>query len=292
MKHISTFVAILALIPVMAHAGYESVISVSPAVNGSSIAVEVPTTGGALSGLRWFHNDDNQVFPRVVIVEGQPNTPPDLTNPGLILDEVTGVSTGWGELYLASPVTSSTGTAYAVFFFPADEATHSLGEGGGPGIGFRETEVENPAFYISTDAVHWARFDSAYELGVEPVYTAARGEVRSISEMGVQIALPDPVVPSERPQSATRMLQPHPNPFNPRVELSYSLSAPTSVQLRVYDIRGRLVKMVYSGRQSAGDHLATWDGVDDRGKQVASGVYFARFEAGGIVQTHQMVLVR
>ena len=217
---------------------------------------------------------------------------PDLTNPGLILDEVSGVSTGWGELTLSTPVTSSTGTAYAVFFFPESVTTHALGEGGGPGIGLKETTTDNPAFFLSADALNWARFDSSYALGVEPVYSMLRGVPRTIADLGVLIDLPEQTTQEPEVALETGMLRPHPNPFNPRVQLAYSLAAPSSVRLVVYDVRGRLVKTMVSGAQSAGEHSVMWDGVDEQGRQVASGVYFARFEAGAVVQTQRMVLLR
>ncbi|RKZ06028.1 hypothetical protein DRQ32_11680 [bacterium] len=83
-----------------------------------------------------------------------------------------------------------------------------------------------------------------------------------------------------------------PNPFNPRVTLSYSLSTASTVELRVYDVRGRVVKTLISGRQTAGDHSTTWSGKDDAGRAVASGVYFARFEGDGVIQSQRMVLLK
>jgi hypothetical protein len=287
-------VAILFFLPSMAAAQYESVVSVHPATEGSCIAVEIPTAA-ALGGLRWFHNDGTQVFPRVVIIEGEAGAAPDLTNPGLILDQVAGVSAGWGELTLSSPVTSSTGIAYAVFFFPVGESTSGLGEGGGPGIGFREKSVDNPAFYITADAVNWARFAPSYALGVEPVYVALRGVTpRTIAEVGMQVPLPELALfeESEETTMASGALTASPNPFNPRVELSFSLRIPSEVQLRVYDLRGRLVKTVVSGTRAAGVHSVIWNGTDDQGRRVASGVYFARFEGGEVVQTQRLVMLK
>ena len=99
MKFITQILVVLLLIPASVAAQYSSVVAVDPAQEGSSIAIEIPLAGSsALSGLKWFHNDGDQVFPKVVIVEGQAGLPPDLTNPGLILDEVSGVSMGWGQI--------------------------------------------------------------------------------------------------------------------------------------------------------------------------------------------------
>jgi len=242
--------------------------------------------------LRWFHNDGEQIFPKVVIVEGQAGLAPDLTNPGLILDEVSGVSMGWGQLSLDSPVTSSTGTAFAVFFLPANELTTGLGEGGGPGIGLRQFEGPNAPFWISADALNWAGFDSAYELGVEPLYASLRGTVQTIKEVGHKIELPEPSLEEEAIRYVTALGAPTPNPFNPRVQLSFTLASPSHVQLKVYDVRGRLVKTVVSDHRATGQHVEIWNGDDRHGHKVASGVYFARFEAAGTVQVQRMVMLR
>lgn len=90
----------------------------------------------------------------------------------------------------------------------------------------------------------------------------------------------------------TGLHAPSPNPFNPRTTLAFDLASPTEVSLKVYDLRGRLVKTIVAGRRVAGTHEVVWDGADDRGRRVASGVYFAHFEAGAAVQTHRLVLLK
>ena len=58
------------------------------------------------------------------------------------------------------------------------------------------------------------------------------------------------------------------------------------------DTRGQLVKTLVSDHAVAGDHTARWNGVDERGRAVASGIYFYRLEAGNYVQTRKMVLTK
>jgi len=293
MRYSCCLLCVLLVLPSLAAADYTRVLGVSPARNGASMGIEIALdNGAALSGLRWFNNDASQVFPKVVIVEGQAGQAPDLTNPGLVLAEVAGVSSGWGELLLESPVTSSTGTAFAVFFFPENEMVTGLGQGGGPALGIGETSEPAPPFYLSGDGVHWARFDAGYELGAEPVYAALRGTVSTIKDIGVQIDLPAPEGPESPVRYVTALSAPCPNPFNPRVQLSYSLESAGMVRLKVYDVRGRLVKTLLAENRPLGNHTTVWNGVDQHGRQVASGVYFARFEAGSTVQVQRMVLLR
>jgi flagellar hook assembly protein FlgD len=81
----------------------------------------------------------------------------------------------------------------------------------------------------------------------------------------------------------------HPNPFRPPVAIAYTVGRPGSVRLAIYDAAGRRVAMLADGRVEAGRHLVSWDGRNQRGERAASGVYFARLEAGAL--THQMKLI-
>jgi hypothetical protein len=90
-----------------------------------------------------------------------------------------------------------------------------------------------------------------------------------------------------------RLYQNSPNPFNPYTVIRYDLPEPARVSLRVYDVTGRLVRVLLgSVPVDAGYQEAYWDGLDDRGQTVASGVYLYRIEAGSFVETRRMVLLR
>jgi hypothetical protein len=67
-----------------------------------------------------------------------------------------------------------------------------------------------------------------------------------------------------------------PNPFNPSTEIRYELPAPSLVDVMIFDIRGHIIRRVFSGAQSAGYQSLTWDGRMDSGLRATSGVYFAR----------------
>ncbi len=84
-----------------------------------------------------------------------------------------------------------------------------------------------------------------------------------------------------------------PNPFNPTTTISYSLASAGRVTLRIYDVAGRLVRtLVDDDHAPAGSREATWDGRDNSGATVASGVYFYRLEAGSFVSTKKMLLLK
>ncbi len=91
---------------------------------------------------------------------------------------------------------------------------------------------------------------------------------------------------------AVALLGNHPNPFNPQTIISFALPTSQDVTLRVYSARGALIRSLLRGVQPAGLHRAVWDGRDDRGHGVASGVYFYRLETDEANFTGKMVLTK
>jgi hypothetical protein len=83
-----------------------------------------------------------------------------------------------------------------------------------------------------------------------------------------------------------------PNPFNPTTRIRFALPAREMVDLRVYDVRGSLVRTLVTGELGAGTHDAVWDGRSDGEAQVPSGVYFYRLRTAGGQVTGRMTLVR
>ena len=83
-----------------------------------------------------------------------------------------------------------------------------------------------------------------------------------------------------------------PNPFNPKTTITYYVPKDGHVELAVFDISGRMINRLVDGNVSAGDHSIAWTGTDSRGGRVASGVYFFRMRAGGVVDTKRVVLVK
>jgi len=86
--------------------------------------------------------------------------------------------------------------------------------------------------------------------------------------------------------------QNYPNPFNPRTTIAWETAGAGDVTLSVFDVRGRRVRTLFEGYQPAGARSVEWDGTDDRGAAVASGVYYYRLEAGSATTTKRMVLLK
>jgi hypothetical protein len=83
-----------------------------------------------------------------------------------------------------------------------------------------------------------------------------------------------------------------PNPFNPSTIIPYRLSVDGRTAIRIYDVRGALIKSLVDGPRAAGDHRVSWDGRDSFGRAVPSGVYFYRLETPSGVESKPMMLAR
>ncbi len=86
--------------------------------------------------------------------------------------------------------------------------------------------------------------------------------------------------------------QNYPNPFNPITTIQYNIPMRSNVKLQVYDITGRLVKVLSDMEQEAGLHIVSWNAHDNSGNSVASGIYFLRITAGSYVNTVKMMLLK
>jgi hypothetical protein len=91
---------------------------------------------------------------------------------------------------------------------------------------------------------------------------------------------------------AVRSVRNHPNPFNPSTEISFTLERPASVQVLVYDLRGRLVRDLFSADKDSGDHAVTWDGRGDGGTPVESGVYLVQVRTAQGARSLKVLLAK
>ena len=117
----------------------------------------------------------------------------------------------------------------------------------------------------------------SYQIGV---LTGGGREVRS------------PLVSMELPPRPLTLEQNYPNPFNPATEIAYFLPEREGVELVIYDVTGRRVRALVSGVQAMGRYVVGWNGLNDRGDSVGSGVYYYRLRAGKKIITRKMVLLR
>lgn len=88
------------------------------------------------------------------------------------------------------------------------------------------------------------------------------------------------------------LAQNYPNPFNPETSIRFNLPINSKVDLYIYNAVGQRIRTLVSTRMSAGTHAAIWDGLNDLGQKVASGVYFYSIKAGDFSKTMKMVMIK
>ena len=95
----------------------------------------------------------------------------------------------------------------------------------------------------------------------------------------------------------TLLLANYPNPFNPETWIPYQLAIPADVQITIYDARGVLIRRMELGHQAAGTYTsrsraAYWDGRNNQGERIASGIYFYQFRAGNVSSSRKMLILK
>ena len=96
---------------------------------------------------------------------------------------------------------------------------------------------------------------------------------------------------SQRPEEFD-LHQNYPNPFNPTTIIEYALPKALQVKIQIYNILGQKVRTLVEELQEPGYKIIHWDGRDDKGVEVSSGVYFYRIEAGDFVKCKKMTLLK
>ncbi|NIO02233.1 MAG: T9SS type A sorting domain-containing protein [Candidatus Latescibacteria bacterium] len=89
-----------------------------------------------------------------------------------------------------------------------------------------------------------------------------------------------------------RLFQNYPNPFNPNTTIRYELTKPEFVQIDIFDVQGARVRVLERGMMGAGQSAVVWDGKNEHGQPVSSGIYFYRMMAGKFRATRKMVLLK
>lgn len=140
--------------------------------------------------------------------------------------------------------------------------------------------------YISVERHDWKEFGL---IGMQfEAPDGAEMQIANIFELG-------PAVPITPPRNDDRMEEwtsLYPNPFNPSTTVAFELAARERVVVHVYDVAGRLVKTLADEAFSSGPHELHWDGSDNHGTRVASGIYFIRIAAESYTATRRAVMLK
>ncbi len=159
-------------------------------------------------------------------------------------------------------------------------------------LGYPDETVElslRPRFLSSLPGMMvWLSADNVSDL--KPMFPAGGDPVVAIindSRKSVGSGAADSGTPA-----VTRILPNAPNPFNPQTSIHFELAQSGQARLAIFDVTGRLVKTMHNGHLESGPHSLVWQGRDNGGRQVASGVYYLRMETVAGVQHRKMMLLK
>jgi hypothetical protein len=116
-------------------------------------------------------------------------------------------------------------------------------------------------------------------------------DIRGLDNRDIGRASSEEVVVGETPVTYA-LYQNHPNPFNPVTSVGYSLAEDGYVELNVFNSNGQLVRTLVDGFKTAGSHSVKWDGTDDSGREIGSGIYFYTISTAEFTSTRKMVLMK
>ncbi|HXV13878.1 MAG TPA: choice-of-anchor B family protein, partial [Candidatus Krumholzibacteria bacterium] len=161
--------------------------------------------------------------------------------------------------------------------------------------GFRVYDVSNPTAPVLAGQYDTSKRSGESFIGAigAYVYLPSGNILVCDIENGLFAFTVTPVVASDGPAEADFLLEQNfPNPFNPSTRIPFELTRGGRVALSIYDVAGRRVRAVLDRVMPAGLHETEWDGRDDGGRAVSSGVYFYRMQAGSRTETRRMVLLK
>jgi DNA-binding beta-propeller fold protein YncE len=145
---------------------------------------------------------------------------------------------------------------------------------------------------------YWGRYGTGDGQFINPTFLAVHPKNGTIyvSDLGtdrIQVFGEDPAPTAVNPVlPANLCLSAYPNPFNPTITISFAIPEVAHVNLSIYDIRGRYIVTLVNKTIAAGPEEIHWDGTNDNGESLSSGVYIYRLKAGNQVIAKKMVLLR
>ncbi|GAB4374024.1 MAG: hypothetical protein Kow0042_18330 [Calditrichia bacterium] len=146
---------------------------------------------------------------------------------------------------------------------------------------------------VSAPSVHDSTRAAALTLGF-PLYFMKQDSARMFMEAAIQVLNPLVHLPAQKEKIMRRfaLLRAYPNPFNPFTRILVNLDSPGEIQISVYNILGQKVKLLFSGKLTAGEHNFYWDGKNAQGVALSSGIYFIELKNGEQKRVLKLILQR
>jgi hypothetical protein len=137
----------------------------------------------------------------------------------------------------------------------------------------------------------WSRDGNSINAGVSEVLSVTGADLVSVTAVDRESRDLATTITTKVAPSAFALHNAYPNPFNPNTNLSFTLPNATAYRLNIYNVAGQLVRS-YDGMGTAGLNVVSWNGKDNAGNDVSSGVYFFKLSAGIYNATSKMVLMK
>ena len=249
-----------------------------PVAGDAAYLVIAAAAGSAtLSGEGWSNDGTTGAAPIALVGYTVDNQTPALNVHGSVVDEITGLTR---EGFRVKVKNLSTKSALSHI---TDEATD----------GYDMTFVDLADSYAARvgDVLEITADSPDPLIGVQPVRHIVT--VDDVKNSTIQL---EELIAYEIP-AQTELLRNYPNPFNPETWIPYHLSEDADVSLTIYDVNGVLVRDIDVGHQTAAKYdvrakAIYWDGRNQFGEQVASGIYFYSLSAGDFSATRKMVILK
>lgn len=220
-----------------------------------------------------------------------PNDPLDADgggNGGQNFPAIATAGAGGGMLRVTGSLDSSPDGTFRIEFFASPACDPS---------GYGQGQVFVGATDVQTNGAGTAGFDAVFNTAVEAGWILSAtatleplGATSEFSPCAVIVTDLSPVADALPP--ALALAAAHPNPFNPRTTVGFTVPRPGPVTVTVHDLAGRRVTTLLDEVLTAGTYEVTWTGQDEVGRPVPSGLYFARLVAGGESRTGKLVLLK
>ena len=258
---------------------------------------------------------------------GHPDSMTNLTDTSVVIPDLSDETTYWWKVKAVDTNTSgrwSEGTFHFTIYYPEPPEEFSLiyPQDGDTGISMLPTLIWQPApdpdtgdriAYALVYSTHSDFSDSVLIPGLEDtsytftdslepeadyywkVYASDRFDLTTECESPYHFTTGKTgvlIITSPEVPRAYSLSQNFPNPFNPVTQIRYALPKPGRVSLSVYNILGEEIATLIDAQQEPGYYRLVWDGRDELGRGVCSGIYFYRLRAGDFVSVRRMVLLR
>ncbi|MBN2354784.1 T9SS type A sorting domain-containing protein [candidate division KSB1 bacterium] len=156
----------------------------------------------------------------------------------------------------------------------------------------------NPYFHVNRDGAFWILAGDTIRVGMQVSYAQGvflfsfgthKIEIRDLQDIGTITGVENAVV---APPLQFALEQNYPNPFNPETRIYFQLPRAQEIKLIIYNMRGQQVRTLVDERRHAGQHVVNWDGRNNSGQRVPSGLYIYRIVTDGFIAHKKMLLVK